>query len=138
MNLYIGNHSPWILYLLKCRTPLRWLFSKIGQITALTFLGTISIWYQNQNYSLKCIAKHMNFGPECKMRVSVSTLSFGSKAKMSQFSPNIFWTFYQFSVSLPLTFRYSKIIFVPFFRFGKIWAILTRDMVKNWKFSLLL
>ena len=82
----------------------------------------------------KMIMKHKNFGPECKTRVSASISSFGSKAKMSRFAPNIFWTFYQFSGSLSLTIEYSKKIVVPFFRFGKIWPIFTLDMVKNWKF----
>ena len=59
-----------------------------------------------------------------------------SKAKMSRFAPNIFWTLYQFSGSLSLTIEYSKKIVVPFFRFGKIWPIFTLDMVKNWNFEI--
>ena len=50
----------------------------------------------------------MNFWPECKTRVSVTISSFGSKAKMSRFSPNIFSTFYWFSGSLPCTVQHIK------------------------------
>ena len=78
--------------------------------------------------------KHKNFGPECKIRVSNPIKLLGPRQKMSQFAPTFFWTFYQFSVSLPLTFEYSKKFVVAFFCFGKIWPILTLDMVKNWKF----
>ena len=42
------------------------------------------------------------------MRVSVSISSFGSKAKMSQFSPNIFSTFYSFSGSLLHTLLFGR------------------------------
>ena len=38
----------------------------------------------------------------------VSISSFVSKAKMSEFSPNIFSTFYQFSGSLPYTVKHIK------------------------------
>ena len=51
----------------------------------------------------------MNFWPDCKTRVSVSISSFGSKAKMSRFGPNIFSTFYQFSDSLPYTVQRSPV-----------------------------
>ena len=53
---------------------------------------------------------------------------------MGQFSPNIFSTFYQFSGSLPYTVQHIKKFGRAFFRFGKIWLILTLDMVKNEEF----
>ena len=49
---------------------------------------------------------------------------------MSWFAPNIFWTFYQFSGSLPNTIQHVKTCGPTFFCFGKIWPILTLNMVK--------
>ena len=52
-------------------------------------LGTISVLYQNQNYLSKCTTNHRNFEAKVKTRVSVAWSSFGAKAKMTNFSPNI-------------------------------------------------
>ena len=60
--------------------------------------------------------------------------NFWSKAKMSWFAPNIFLTLYQFSGSISLTIKCSKKIVMVFFHFGKMWPILTLDMVKKSKF----
>ena len=76
----------------------------------------------------------MNFGPECKTRVSAARFSFGSKVKKSRFAPNIFPTFYQFSGRFSLTLQDFKKFGIPFFRFGKLSQILTFDMVKNEEF----
>ena len=76
----------------------------------------------------------MNFGPECKTRISAARFSFGSKAKKSRFAPNIFPTFYQFSGRFSLTLQNSIKIGIPFFHFGKLSQILTFDMVKNEEF----
>ena len=77
--------------------------------------------------------KHKHFEPECKMRVSASNSSFGSKAKMSRFSPNIFWTFYQFSSSLSITIEYSKIAFFCFSKICPFW-LWTWSKIKNFHF----
>ena len=57
----------------------------------------------------------MNFGSDWKTKVSAAEFSFGSKAKMSQISPNIFQTFYQFSSTLSLTFQHMKNLDDTFF-----------------------
>ena len=78
----------------------------------------------------------MNFWPECKTRVSVTISSFGSKAKMSQFSPNIFSTFYWFSGSLPGTVQHIKDLEGRFFvsaRYGQFW-LLTWSKMKDFDF----
>ena len=115
---------------------LRELISKSGQTTAYTFSHTIPVWCQNQNFSQKCTSKHMNFWPDCKTRVSVSISSFGSKAKMSPFAPNIFSTFYQISGSLPYTVQYMKNLegrFSVSARYGPFW-LLTWSKMKNFDF----
>ena len=73
---------------------LRLWITKNGPIPEEEFLGTMSVSYQNYNYFSKCTTDHRNFGAEIKTRVSVSKSSFESKAKMTNFSPNIFRTFY--------------------------------------------
>ena len=62
--------------------------------TVSTFVGTISVLYQNQNYLPNHTTNHRNFGAEVKTRVTVAQSSFRSKAKMTKFSPNILTTFY--------------------------------------------
>ena len=56
----------------------------------------------------------MNFGPECKTRVSAANSSFWSKVKISQISPNIFPTFYQFPGRFSLTLQHIKNLDRPF------------------------
>ena len=131
---YLSNKTSSFYALLQNHyfSTLRELISKSGQ----TFSGTIPVWYQNQNFLWKCNTKHMNFWPECKMRVSVSILRFGSKAKMSRFSPNIFSTFYWFSGSLPCTVQHIKNLEGRFFvsaRYGQFW-LLTWSKMKNFDF----
>ena len=71
-------------------------------------------WYQNQNYLSKCTTKRMNFGPECKTRVSAANSSFWSKVKISQIAPNIFPTFYQFPGRFSLALQHIKNLESPF------------------------
>ena len=78
----------------------------------------------------------MNFGPDCKTRVSAAQSSFGSMAKMSVISPNIFPTFYQFPGRFSLTLQHIKKFGGTFFRFGKLSQVLTFDMVKDEEFCL--
>ena len=75
----------------------------------------------------------MNFGPESKTKVSTANFSFGSKAKISKISPNIFQTFYQFSSRLSLTFQHIKNLDGTFFILGSyhpFW-LLARSKIKN-------
>ena len=87
-------------------------------------MGTIPVWYQNQNFLWKCTTKYTDFWPECKTRVSVTISSFGFKAKMSWFSPNNFWISYQFSGSLPCTIQHIKYLEVQFL----FWQDMTNSM----------
>ena len=78
----------------------------------------------------------MNFGPECKTRISAAHLSFGSKAKMSIFSPNIFPTFYQFPGRFSLTLQHIKNLEVRFSvsaNYHRFW-LLTWSKMKNFAF----
>ena len=80
----------------------------------------------------------MNFWTECKMRVSVSILRLGSKAKMSRFSPIILLTFYWLSGSLSCTVQHIKNLESPFSvsaRYGPFW-LLTWSKMKNFDFSI--
>ena len=56
---------------------------------------TIPVWHQNQNFSWK----HINFGPEFKMKASAANASFWYNAEMRKTSPNIFSTSYRYSSS---------------------------------------
>ena len=76
----------------------------------------------------------MNFGPEYETKILAANFSFGSKAKIDKLSQYIFSTFYLNSSSLPCTIQYIEKIGAAFLHFGKIWPILTFDMVKNEKF----
>ena len=75
----------------------------------------------------------MNFQSDWKRKVSAAKFSFGSKAKMSQISPNIFQTFYQFSSRLSLTFQHIKNLDGTFFilaSYHPFW-LLTWSKIKN-------
>ena len=96
-------------------------------------MGTILVWHQNQTFSKKCTTKHKNFWPGWKGRVSAAEFSFGSKAKMSQISPNIFQTFYQFSSRLSLTLQHIKNLDDTFFilaNYHPFW-LLTWSKIRN-------
>ena len=98
-------------------------------------MDTISVSYQNQNYLWYCTRKHKNFGPECKTLVSASNSTFGSKAKMSQFAPNIFSTFNQFSGRLPYTIQHIKYLegcFSILARYGPFW-LWTWSKIENFE-----
>ena len=78
----------------------------------------------------------MNCWPECKTRVSVFISSFGFMAKMSQFAPIIFLTFYQISGSLPYTVQHIKNLegrFLVSARYGPFW-LFTWSKMKNFDF----
>ena len=79
----------------------------------INFFGQNFGLYQNQNYLSRYTTKQMNFGIECKTRVSAAHSSFWSMAKISQIAHNIFPTSYQF----PGRTKYQK-FGRPFFRFG--------------------
>ena len=59
--------------------------------------------------------KSKEFLSDRRTKVSTADFSIRSKAKMSQISPNIFQTFYQFSSRLTLTFQHIKNLDGTFF-----------------------
>ena len=81
------------LYLESVIKDLRVRISKNCQMPEKEFSGTICVSYQNQYYLSKCTTNHRNFGAEVKIRVMIAQSSFGFKAKMTKFSPNILTTF---------------------------------------------
>ena len=97
------------------KDQLRVWISKNGQIPESEFLDTISVSYQNQNYLSKCTNNHMNFGAKVKTRVTVAQSSFRSKAKMTNFAPNILPTFYWFSDTFLCTLQHIKNLAHRFF-----------------------
>ena len=78
-------------------------------------MGTISVSCQNKNYLSKHTTNHKNFGAEVKTRVTVAQSSFKSKAKMTNFAPNILPTFYWFSDTLSCTLQHIKNLAHTFF-----------------------
>ena len=101
-------------------------------------LSRIVTKFSVTNSRIHCTTKHMKFGPECKTRVSAAQSSFGSKAKMSVFSPNIFPTFYQFPGRFSLTLQHIKNLEVRFSvsaNYHRFW-LLTWPKMKNFAFSI--
>ena len=84
----------------------------------------------------RCTTKHMNFGPECKTRVSAANSSFWSKVKISQIAPNIFPTFYQFPGRFSLTLQHIKNLESPFSVSANYhrFRLLTWSKIKNFDF----